>query len=266
MTKKSNQLNENTRRKYIYDLLLLITLYLLISTNFYAEYIMFEWVSYVVKFTLHSGYLVLAFIFIHKNMLDRPLFKKLTRDTLLFIPFLIVTVSNFVFVLFARDLVVHEVSWLYVLLDGIALNTLLVGAEELLFRALLLTFFLRKRSPLQSILYSSLIFGAVHLVNISSVATIIPALVQVIYTFFLGLLLATAYYFTENFIVPFTLHFVFNFFNDILFGALFSVEQGILFYTINSVIIVLSLTYGVWLYYYLMRKKGVEDVSNIMVH
>lgn len=259
-------MNESARRKYIYDLLLLITLYLVISTNFYDKYIMFEWLYYVVKFTLHIGYLVLAFIFIRKNNLDRPKFKKPTLEILLFIPFVIVTLSNFIFALFARDLIVREVDPLHLLIDGIVLNSFIVIAEELLFRALLLTFFLREQTPLKSILYSSLIFGAVHIVNISSVTTILPGLVQVAYTFFLGLLVATAYYFTENFIVPVLFHLAFNFFNDNLFSALFSYEAGVLFYTINSVIVVLSLAYGVFLYYYLTRKKGAEDVSNIMVH
>ena len=259
-------MNDNARRKYIYDLLLLITLYLLISTNFYDAYIMFEWLLYGVKFTLHFGYLVLAFIFMRKNMLDRPKFKKLNRHALLFIPFILVTISNFIFALFTRNLIVQEVDFLYLLVDGVLLNSLIVVAEELLFRALLLMFFLREKSPFKSILYSSLIFGAVHLVNISSVATILPAFVQVVYTFFLGLLVATAYYFTENFIIPFLIHFAFNFFNDKLFSALFRYEATWLFYTINSLVIILSLAYGVWVYYYLMRKKGAEDVSNTMVY
>ena len=123
--------------------------------------------------------------------------------------------------------------------------------------------FLKHKSKLQSLIYSSLIFGSVHLLNISSLGSIPIILVQVGYTFFLGMILGIIYLSSKNILLPIIFHILFNFINDILVIELFPIKWDITFFLVNILVGII-----VSLYSLLMFKKFLlkEEDNNASVH
>lgn len=263
MEEKIPKNNNLVTKKAIYDVFLLIVIFLLTTANFYDQYVTNVYLLIIIKILLQIGFIAFTFYFVRKNKLFTPPFQKIKRKIFLFLPFIFMTVSNLIVIMIAKT-PVQQVNVPILLIDGVLLNLLLVTNEELLFRVLLFSLFLERTTPAKSFIYSSLVFAGLHLINISSLASITPVLTQVVYTFFLGLLCSFAIYVTKNFVVPVVFHFAFNFFNHKLFSALFSYEVDVLFYTVNSIIGILALAYGICLYYYLQKKGNKIDVSNTL--
>ena len=94
-------------------------------------------------------------------------------------------------------IVIHKKIYL-----GLITAILTATIEELLFRNILFEELNSTQKNCRAIIYSSLIFGSIHLLNINSLASIPFVLVQVLYTAFLGLILAVAYNNTNNLIIP----------------------------------------------------------------
>ena len=146
------------------------------------------------------------------------------------------------------------------------MNTLIVLSEELVFRVVILSYLLTRTSNLKAIIYSSLIFALTHIVNLGALNQIGPVLIQMGYTFFVGLLCAFLYIFSLNIVLPLIFHFLFNLFNGTLSSALYPGITGPLFYTINISMIVIATLYGVWLYYFLTKKGVGTYVTNTVVY
>ena len=238
-----------------YDVILLILLYLISSTDFYASWISYPEIVFFINFTLRLGFIIFANFFIKKNLMIFPPFKKNRWQTLLILPLFFITFSNLLV-----GLITNSPNRLFInptaLIQDTSLALLVAVAEELIFRVVLFTQFKKYNKVLPSIIYSSLVFALVHLVGINSVASIVPVLIQVGYTFFLGLGCVLIYYLTQNFIFPILFHFSFNFLNNILTETLFFLPRDWMFYTINIVVGIICLVYGIWLYRFSL-KKGV---------
>ncbi|WP_067140468.1 CPBP family intramembrane glutamic endopeptidase [Oceanivirga salmonicida] len=79
----------------------------------------------------------------------------------------------------------------YGLIFKIFITTLFVGfSEELIYRGIVLTTFLKSRSKVNAILISSLAFALLHSVNFFGGITFLQMLIQVIMTFFIGIAFA----------------------------------------------------------------------------
>lgn len=250
-------------KRSAYDVFLLIALYILTTANIFDRFLINEVTILIVKFAIKIGFILFMLFFTFKNKMAKPTFMRPKVRFLLFVPLVILTMSNFIYALVAK-LTVTPLSWPPFLLEGVALNILIVATEEFLFRVLLLAFFLTITTKAKSVLYSSLFFGFIHIVAISTLATVLPVLAQVAYTFLLGLVTATIYLFTKNFIWPFLFHLLFNVINGALYGALYSSVPDVMFYVINVVIGVVAALYLVFVYLYLTKKEEEDYVTNIM--
>ena len=129
------------------------------------------------------------------------------------IPCLFVAIANFPFVALLRGAAVIErvdLLWLF-LLKCIATALL----EEILFRALVLPFFMErfeknKYRALVSVLISSALFALIHLVNLFFGAGVGETMLQVGYTFLIGCMLAVMMLKTENIWLCVIVHALFN--------------------------------------------------------
>lgn len=100
---------------------------------------------------------------------------------------------------------------------NLILYCLLIGiSEELLCRGWIQNSFLKrfgesKKGAFLSILFASLIFGSIHIMNIFSGNTILETVAQVLQTTSLGFLFGTIYYKSGNIWTPIILHAVYDF-------------------------------------------------------
>lgn len=133
-----------------------------------------------------------------------------------------------------------------ILMSILAFGLLAPLAEELMMRALVFNRFRNRTSVKSAIVISSAIFGLLHF----------PVLLQMIYAFSLGLILAYSYYKYQNIIVPIMIHVVFNCANFLLLipqvNSLLSTAEGV------SLIFVLSIAMFVTGLVLIIRKKPPE--------
>ncbi len=253
------------KERVFYDILLLFVIYLLSTTTFFTAYIPHYYANVFIQFLLRVGFLLFAFYFIKRNKLPTPQLEKLHKYWPLFIPFFILPLTN-IFVGLISGAMLTPVNGLHILIEGFVMNTLIVLSEELVFRVVILSYLLTRTSNLKAIVYSSLIFALTHIVNLGALNQIGPVLIQMGYTFFIGLLCAFLYIFSLNIVLPLIFHFLFNLFNGTLSSALYPGITGPLFYTINISMIVIATLYGVWLYYFLTKKGVGTYVTNTVVY
>lgn len=203
----------------------------------------------IILFILDIIFYIVAFIvFFYLNKKDNISNISLEKPKLkdfLFIPFLIICISNIFVGLINNALISNKNN--YIVLDIIIISLSAI-IEELLFRQILLSEFRKYNNPLLSILFSSLIFGAIHLLNITTPNTIGPCFLQTLYTFFLGLMLGLIFLCSKNIIYPIIYHVIFNIFNGVVFSNLFVSDWNITFFTVNIIITILALIYGIIIY------------------
>lgn len=133
----------------------------------------------------------------------------------LIIPCWLVVINNFPFIPVISGNAAITSPWSYVLLY--ALQCLSVGLfEECAFRGCVFMLMLEgkhktKKEVFFSIIYSSLIFGAIHIVNLLAGSGIVPVIQQLGYSFLIGAMCAMALIITKNLWVSILLHACFNF-------------------------------------------------------
>jgi len=189
------------------------------------------------------------------------------KELCLFIPFLLACVSNLSIVFFqGQYTVATSINGLGFFLN--VLSALLTAfIEETIFRLFILNS-LSIRNRLVRIIASAGIFAGFHLINlispnITNGSFVVSVLIQVVYTFGLGILLGFIYEYGQSFTCCVVFHFLFNFINTIVY-ALFTplsaqVENNVLYCCIGvgAVLII----YCTLLYFFVLRKKyGDETV------
>lgn len=134
------------------------------------------------------------------------------------------------------------------LLSILSLAVLPAIGEELMFRGVLYNAF-GKKNKLLGILLSSLSFALFHF-NLS----------QLVYPFLFGLLLSIAYAYTENILVPISIHFANNFVNLTMQYASnsnsFGLSSNIILWTIIGIIVFIGL---LSLLFILLSKKEKQE-------
>ena len=181
------------------------------------------------------------------------------ENLLYLIPCMIIAVDNFPFYSYMQGnmQIIHSRAIDYLLF---AAYCLLVGFfEECIFRGLLFgivaeRFSNDKKGFIKTYVVSSVIFGAVHLLNLFSGANVGATILQVGYSTLTGGLFAFAFIKTKNVLFAGLTHSVYNF-----CGLLFSAEQGLgtgvvfdfptgLIMAVVSVIVGSFVLYSVWKY------------------
>lgn len=134
---------------------------------------------------------------------------------------------------------------------------LIAVVEEFLFR-LFIQSALVKVGSIKRIIYGAAIFALFHLlnmVNISSVDGLITVLLQVVYSFGLGILLGFVYEYTYSLPACIFLHFTFNFFNTVLFKYMGCVTSNFAFYMTAVVIAIVLAAYTFLVYWFVLRRN-----------
>ena len=128
--------------------------------------------------------------------------------------------------------------------------------EEFLFRFFIHNSLVRVGS-IKRIVFGALIFALFHLlniVNISSVDGLVSVLIQVGYNFGLGILLGFLYEYTYSLPACICLHFLFNFFNTVLYQFLGCMTTDFTFYMTAVIIGVVLTGYIILIYFFVLKR------------
>ncbi len=157
--------------------------------------------------------------------IDLPLFKKTPKSwihlAIIIIPGLAISINNFPISAYLNGRVtigepVHPV-YLY------AIECLSIGfLEETVFRGIILVVLLEKMPKgrsgvLGAIIVSSAIFSLIHLLNLFAGEALPATLLQVGYSFLMGMMWAVVYMATNNLVFPILLHATYDFFGQVMF-------------------------------------------------
>ena len=129
--------------------------------------------------------------------------------------------------------------------------------EEFLFRFFIQSQLVRVGS-IKRILYGAAIFALFHLlnmVNISTVDCLVTVLIQVAYSFGLGILLGFIYEYTYSLPICIFVHFAFNFFNTVLYQYMGCVTSNFAFYLTAVVIALVLAIYTFLIYWFVLRRN-----------
>lgn len=234
-----------------FDILLLILLFIFVNSFpidlLRIEPIYQEVIRIGLRLLLLSYYI---YIFV-KNRINIFKFANYKR-ALLFVPFLLACFSNFIAAGVAGlNFSYIGISPIYISL--VAFNLLLsVVLEEILFRYIIQNS-LVNASSVKRILGSALIFALFHLLNLVNIRTVdqlIAVLLQVAYTFGLGIMLAIVYEYSYSLPLCMCLHLAFNIFNLLLPNYVFGLAIPDIYFILTAIIIsVILVAYIVVLYF-----------------
>ncbi len=180
------------------------------------------------------------------------------NEVLLTLPLLLACFSNLLVV--ALEKIPLEHCSLPLFFSNILPLFLSCAIEELLFRKFFLTYLLdklqgRRADEFQSVLYSSFAFSLMHVINFTSGAYL-SVLLQLGYTFLLGLVLGILSIRVNDDILPICGHIAFNFFNMLLVNSLFpTLSYGLTYYLVNGLLGGAALIYAFVLCLYIGRKE-----------
>jgi len=143
------------------------------------------------------------------------------KSLIIIIPALIISINNFPIIAFldGRAVLTEPVYRVFLFF----IECLSTGFfEEIVFRGIILIYLVRRFAHLKNgfllaILISSIIFGLVHIFNLYNGASIIDTLMQIGYSFLVGMMWAVMYLKTKNIWLVMLLHATFNFFGQVMF-------------------------------------------------
>lgn len=217
-------------------------------------------ISYLYQLIIKIGLrflLVLYYIYIlWSNRINIFKFANYRRG-LLFLPFIVICFSNLIACgISGAKLGVGSSSTIIILITIYHLFG--VMCEEFLFR-LFIQNSLVNSSSLKRIFGSAAIFALFHLlnmVNVSSVDALVNVLIQVVYAFGLGLVLAFIYEYTYSIPLCIGFHFIFNFFNLVFVENIYSVYMTDQAKYLTAIVIgVAAAIYGVVLYFFILNRN-----------
>lgn len=194
-----------------------------------------------VRFVVRILFLLFLVIFGYNKKEKRERFSFACLPFFFLFPF-----SNYVSLFIRGNFSFYYSNELIFLLFDCALTAFV---EEKIFRSLFI--YSDDKYKWKSILLSSLVFSLSHIFNGFSIQT----LMQVIYTFGLGVALGSIYAYGGGFIYSFLLHFVFNFFNGTLYNYFRPTKIDTLYIVSNVIIGAIIVTYYLSIVFIKTRKK-----------
>lgn len=251
---------EIKRKREFYSVILLVLIYLLFVSIPFPMFIKNEDVCFTLNVSMRVLFIPFFFVYVKKEnllSLNKPEFKLIDFK---YLPFIILTVSNFIVSIVSRFSLNETISTMDIL-KSLILSIFIAFNEELVFRVVIIKEMIVGLNRFKTILFSSIVFGLIHLVNIGSFASIPYVLLQVLYSFGMGLVLALIFTNTYNFIYVFIIHFLFDFLNGDLVEILYEFENNYLFFILNIAIAVLLGIYGILVY--VKEEKNVSKTMDI---
>lgn len=251
---------EKKQKQELYSVLILLFVFLF-SVSFPFSLIFDNAITiYICSISIRIAFLVFAFIFINKESLPSFKFKKIDWKLILFFPLFAGCFSNFIYCYFDQAEMLNIFSW-STFGQNAALIFLSVLSEEIVFRVVIYAEFARKYRKILAVIFSSLIFGSLHILNINSLPSIPYCLVQSLYASALGLVVGLLYAYSDNFVLPFIYHLLFNICNDELSTSLFNIEWNKTFYVTNILVVIILLAYGLLIYFFVLKKEEELDAA-----
>lgn len=122
--------------------------------------------------------------------------------------------------------------------------------EEIIFRGFLFKA-ISKESIKKGIIISSITFGIGHIINLINGSPLIPTIIQIIYAVSLGYLFVIIFYKSKSLIPCIITHSLINSL------SIFNVSKGIKEYIFSSILIIISLSYAI----YINKKIKEEDIK-----
>lgn len=251
--------SEKPFKEKFLDFLLLFFIYLVASSFPYAYLIEDKNLSISIRLLVGGIFALSAFIFLQYRYPNqkRPFsFKTL----LLFLPFFIICFSNITSSMFVSSPGgVASPSYLALTI----LSTVVYAiSEELLFRRFLLPLLLQKMPELGAIFLSSLLFSLVHLLNLFEGAAFPMVLLQVLYTFGIGLVLSLMYLYGNSLMLPICFHSLFNIFQNDLYGALYPGEgYSSIRIWVTVGVTIFGLLYGLFICFHFRKKESSSSLD-----
>lgn len=145
-------------------------------------------------------------IYVYKY-LNLNILSKSFEFTKWLLPFVLILILIIIFSINTAD---FNNDFPLILLIGI--TTLLVGfSEEVMFRGIVLNTLIEKRSTLFSIIFSSILFSSLHIVNIFGGLDLIGVPLQLLSTFLFGLIFSCLSLLIKNIIPLILYHFIWDF-------------------------------------------------------
>lgn len=220
MNKKNSDIRIHTYQKILIILIIiLMILFTFIDFNILNNTLSQTMVKNSILRFLGGIILIIILIGFHQKQILR--FKNVGKSFLIMIPALIISINNFPIVAFldGRATLREPVYQVYLFL----IECLSVGFfEEIVFRGIILMLLLKKlehhkNGVLLSILFSSAIFGLSHIINFYSGLSFGDTMLQIGYSFLVGMLWAVMFLKTGNLWLTMILHATFNFFGQVMF-------------------------------------------------
>jgi membrane protease YdiL (CAAX protease family) len=137
--------------------------------------------------------------------------------------------------------------------------------EEVVFRGIVLTVFLNKYSEFKSIIFSSLGFGLMHLLNLMNGADFVWVMGQVVWAFILGLFYGYVFVRTRSLLPSMIVHYLGNVFIGSLTGYMqsrASIEMQALYGVVFSLGIVPTTLMILWTRFFASRWLPEKDLEN----
>lgn len=256
------------KNKYYF---LLIALVALLLISFELGWITFHRNSQInqyVKITISNILIGSLFIFFmiqlgHKKIFRFTPITALTWITI--IPAIIISINNFPISAFIQDHTYMTLPNNHIF-PFIIYNSSIAFFEEIIFRSILLVLFLKtmpqtKKSVFKAIIYSSIVFALVHILNYFEGASIFNTLRQVGYSFLTGLLWSSLYLLTKNLYISMFAHATYN------IAGMFFVSLGYVinqFDTVTIVVTILLSTLTALYYLNLIYKSDTAELYEIL--
>ena len=214
--------------------------------------------SSISRFIGGTIFIIVMSYYGYKNLykLNTPFVKTLC----VVIPGLIIAVNNFPISAYLnnRTVLIEPVYTIYLfLLDSFSTGFF----EEVVFRSMILILLLQqlpqnKKGMFISIVFSAAIFGLIHILNLFVGADLGSTILQIGYSFLMGMMWAVVFLKTKNIWVVMFLHGLYNFFGQVLF-SIGTVDNRYDTITIVSTVVLALGT----IIYYLWIFKGLEEAE-----
>ncbi len=257
MPKKNNDI-----KIYTYQKILVIVLITIMIVFQFVDFHLFEnakdvtiVTNSIIRFLGGAVFLIILISFGYAKFFQ---FKNIGKSMLIIIPALIISINNFPIIAFfdGRASLTEPSYRVYLFL----IECFSIGFfEEIIFRGIILVILLKKLSQTKngvflSIVLSSAIFGLMHLVNLFNGASISDTLLQIGYSFLVGMMWAIMFLKIGNLWLIMLLHATYNFFGQVMF-YLGNVDGRYDIYTIGITTLFTVIVAG----YSIMLFKQLED-------
>lgn len=242
------------KRKF-FDWLLIVFVFLFINTFPLSDFIKNFWVSFGVYLAMNIAFLFFLYFYWKKfTTLKVYPFKPVKKNLLFFLPLVVVSASNFAYLLYVPQDIVGSVSWTLPL--SMILTVFTALKEEAIFRLLLIPNLNMVKSRFWRVIISAAIFGVAHITNF--LITFDPQyLIQIAYTFGLGIVLGFVYEYGRSISMCIGFHFLFNVINDTIYK---SITNGIsnlpAYFIINTAVALFAGLYLLTIYLMVIKKEN----------